>query len=122
MDALGLVLDDQAIGDGHAWLTLHFENGNSTSIGPVNAVVYVSLNSMKETLKTLDHFIENDSCIKKFVDIHIYYDENISEYESQQVYPANLLRNIGNNLARSRYVINLDVDFLPNPTMRDILK
>ncbi len=27
------VLDDQAIGDGHAWLTLHFENGNSTSIG-----------------------------------------------------------------------------------------
>ena len=90
--------------------------------GPINAIVYVSLASIKETLKTLDYFINNEDCIKNHVDIHIYYDENISEFESQQVYPANLLRNLGNNLSRTRFVINLDVDFLPNPSLRDILQ
>jgi hypothetical protein len=51
----------------------------------------------------------------KFADIHLLYEE-------EGRYPVNYLRNIALQYARTRYVISLDVDFIPNPDMHEQLR
>lgn len=81
--------------------------------GPLSIVLYVPQNDYFVT--EIKRLYNKHEVLQKYADIHILYEE-----ESR--YPINHLRNLAMKYARTQYVLTLDVDFIPNPDMREQLR
>jgi len=89
--------------------------------GPISATIYISPRVFTQMAQLIAEQYDRSETLRRNVDIHLYYDKWISTEEMHEVYPSNLLRNIAVENVRSEYVLVLDVDFVPNPTMQQEL-
>ncbi|KAI8987012.1 glycosyl-transferase for dystroglycan-domain-containing protein [Pilobolus umbonatus] len=80
--------------------------------GPISATIHISDDEEGEfTLDLLEQAMEQNSAMRKYVDIHIVRDEFDRE--------LNLWRNVAKLFARSEYVMMLDIDFFPCTQFRE---
>jgi hypothetical protein len=53
------VTGDASLTDGHAWITLHFSNGRSTSVGLWTPTLFEARRFVKDRIGALDSTAEN---------------------------------------------------------------
>eukprot|EP01132_Coremiostelium_polycephalum_P002309 gene2309-2848_t len=81
---------------------------------PITVVLYTR-DDYDEIIKFMSDFMENDY-LKKYGTLHLVFNDKNTKY------PVNFLRNLAISQTYSDYIINLDVDFIPNESMSKQLK
>lgn len=82
--------------------------------GPMSVVIYCPRTTF-HVLEVQKLHKSNDNLLN-YADFHIVYEAE------KYPYPANHLRNVALINARTDFVLTLDVDFIPNPSMHEQLK
>jgi len=77
--------------------------------GPISMAVYIK--TIADIQKTFEFFSQHEYSLSK-VTVHFFFEKLLSTRD--KLYPHNYLRNCALNFTDSDYVINLDIDFVPN--------
>ena len=86
--------------------------------GPMSVAVYVGQDNFKGVARLLSLW-ENSALVRKYVDFHLV---SVDARELVGEYPINALRNLAWESARTDQLFLLDVDFMPNPSMREYVR
>ena len=86
--------------------------------GPISAAVYAKKNNFEATRLMLSIW-KKSKLVRTHVDLHLVSRD---AYMDATPYPINMLRNIAWKHARTDQLFLLDVDFVPNPGMREYVK
>ncbi len=86
--------------------------------GPISAAVYSGKNNFEATRLMLSIW-KKSKLVRTHVDLHLVTRDS---YMDTTPYPINMLRNIAWKHSRTDQLFLLDVDFLPNPGMREYVQ
>lgn len=86
--------------------------------GPMSVALYVS--DLRDLLR-LEEMRAANPGMAQHVDVHVVYSDVLSHGKQSSLYPINFLRNVAIKQVVTRFVLMLDVDFLPSPGLRALL-
>eukprot|EP00945_MAST-04E_sp_MAST-4E-sp1_P003321 g3321.t1 len=87
--------------------------------GPISAAVYATKKDNFEATRLILSLWQKSELVRTHVDIHLVTRD---AYMADAPYPINMLRNVAWEHARTDQLFLLDVDFIPNPGMREYVK
>lgn len=87
--------------------------------GPMSVVLYVA--DLRDLFR-LEEFRRTTPGVSEHVDVHVVYADSISHNRQKSLYPINFLRNVALQYVTTKYVLTLDVDFLPSPGLLKMLR
>jgi hypothetical protein len=86
--------------------------------GPISAAVYINPKQFSSEMTEIYKHWMGTPAMRRNVDIHLVYDDDVNSINwPDRPFPVNILRNVALDYVRSRYLIYLEADLLPNSDM-----